>query len=50
VKNHKNLKPGVIRVPDEIDAHVANKKLASCGLSIDVLSAEQKKYISGWNF
>ena len=42
VKNHKNLSPGVIRVPEEIDTHVANKKLASCGLSIDVLSESQK--------
>ena len=49
VKNHKNLAPGVIAVPNEIDIDVANKKLESCGLSIDILTQEQQKYMSSWD-
>ncbi|MDR0491484.1 MAG: adenosylhomocysteinase [Oscillospiraceae bacterium] len=49
VQNHEKLEPGVINVPEEIDFSVARKKLASCGLSIDALTAEQKKYLSSWN-
>ena len=49
VENHENLKAGVIPVPAEIDLDVAQKKLASCGLTIDTLTEEQKKYVSSWN-
>lgn len=44
-----SLKAGVIPVPEEIDTAVALEKLAACGLSIDALTAEQKKYLSGWS-
>ena len=48
-KNHKSLKKGaVIDVPDELDAQVADIKLASLGAALDVLSPEQKAYLSGW--
>ena len=50
VKNHKNLEPGVIPVPKEIDLDVAHKKLAACGLSIDTLTPEQAKYLLSWDF
>ena len=49
VKNRKKLSPGVIPVPEEIDLGVAHKKLASCGLTIDTLTAEQKVYVESWN-
>jgi adenosylhomocysteinase len=48
VKNHQNLKPGVIPVPSEIDTHVAFKKLSSCDLAIDKLTGEQERYINSW--
>ena len=44
-QNHKELAPGVIPVPKDIDDEVARKKLAACGLSIDKLTAEQAKYL-----
>ena len=49
VRNQSSLPIGVIPVPEEIDFDVARKKLASCGLSIDTLTDEQKKYLSSWN-
>ena len=48
-KNYKNLSPGVIPVPEEIDLRVAKMKLESRGLSIDTLTEEQEKYLSSWN-
>ena len=47
-QNHKSLTAGVIAVPEEIDYAVARKKLAACGLSIDRLTEEQKKYMASW--
>ena len=49
VQSHKQLAPGVIPVPEKIDAEVAWKKLESCGLSIDRLTEEQSGYISSWS-
>jgi adenosylhomocysteinase len=49
VQNHSNLTPGIIPVPKDIDHEVARKKLASCGLSIDSLTAEQAKYLLSWS-
>jgi adenosylhomocysteinase len=48
VANYKNLAPGVIPVPKDIDHDVARKKLAACGLSIDALTADQAKYLLCW--
>lgn len=48
-ENHKTLKAGVHAVPDEIDREVASIKLASLGLGIDTLSAEQVQYMSSWD-
>jgi adenosylhomocysteinase len=42
------LKPGVYRVPDEIDRTVAKLKLESMGIKIDSLTEEQVKYLSSW--
>jgi adenosylhomocysteinase len=49
VKQHKNLVPGVHEVPDAIDREVASIKLASLGLGIDNLSADQEKYMCSWD-
>jgi len=48
VKQKKKLAPGVYDVSDEIEETVASLKLASMGIEIDELSAEQKKYLASW--
>ena len=48
VKQKKKLAPAVYDVSDEIEETVASLKLASMGIAIDELSAEQKKYLSSW--
>ncbi|MCX8205547.1 MAG: adenosylhomocysteinase [Candidatus Nezhaarchaeota archaeon] len=42
------LKPGVYRVPEEIDRAVAKMKLEAMGVEIDELTEEQQKYLSSW--
>ncbi|HVC34470.1 MAG TPA: adenosylhomocysteinase [Chloroflexota bacterium] len=42
------LEPKVYLVPAEIDAEVARLKLRAMGVQIDVLSEEQRKYLSSW--
>jgi adenosylhomocysteinase len=44
----KNLDNKVYRVPEEIDKEIAALKLAAMGVEIDVLSAEQTKYLNSW--
>jgi adenosylhomocysteinase len=48
VKNSKTLNNQVYVVPEEIDREIARLKLASTGITIDVLTAEQTKYLSSW--
>lgn len=48
-KNAAKMKPGVSVVPKEIDAKVAELKLASGGTKIDVLTPEQEAYLTSWN-
>jgi adenosylhomocysteinase len=48
VKKAKSLKKTVYGVPEEIDQEIARLKLASMGIKIDNLTAEQKKYLSSW--
>jgi adenosylhomocysteinase len=38
----------VHQVPETIEQEVASMKLAAMGIKIDSLSAEQKRYLSGW--
>ena len=45
----RELTPGVHEVPLAIDEQVARLKLASLGLSIDVLTEAQKKYLCSWD-
>jgi adenosylhomocysteinase len=43
-----DLPPGVHPVPEGVDREVAALKLASLGVQIDTLSAEQEQYRRGW--
>ena len=44
----EKLTPKVFTVPKEIDEKVAELKLKTMGIKIDVLTAEQKRYLSTW--
>jgi adenosylhomocysteinase len=48
VRNKGKLSPAVHAVPVEVEQFVARHKLASMGISIDELTAQQKAYMSGW--
>ena len=48
VKGRGTLAPGVYPVPAEIDEEVAKLKLQAMGVEIDVLTAEQRDYLSSW--
>ncbi len=48
VKNGKKLEKKVYSVPQDIDKEIARLKLASMGIKIDTLTAEQEKYLSSW--
>lgn len=48
VRQAKKLQKTVYGVPEEIDQEIARLKLASMGINIDKLTAEQKKYLSSW--
>jgi adenosylhomocysteinase len=48
VADGRALGPGVHPVPDAVDREVARLKLASLGVEIDTLSAEQAQYLRGW--
>lgn len=49
LEHHRELKPGVFEIPDEIDKTIALSKLSSLGIAIDKLTAEQERYIHSWN-
>ena len=48
VANKGTLTPQVYEVDPAIEKRVADLKLASMGVSIDTLTAEQQKYLSSW--
>jgi adenosylhomocysteinase len=48
VRNKGKLRPAVHPVPVEVEQFVARHKLESMGIRIDELTAEQKRYMSGW--
>lgn len=48
LKNYASMGKNVFKVPDDIDRDIARLKLKSMGIKIDVLTAEQKKYLSSW--
>ena len=47
--NFERLTPGVYDVPEDIDKQVAQLKLASLGVRIDVLTEEQQRYLASWD-
>jgi len=48
VKHHDELKAKVYSVPEDIDNEIARLKLEAMGVGIDVLTAEQVKYLNSW--
>ncbi len=48
VKNKGKLPNKVIDVPAEIVEHIATAKLASMGVTIDAMTADQKSYSTSW--
>lgn len=50
VENASKLEINVHNVPRKIDESISKLKLNSLGVKIDTLTAEQKKYLSSWEF
>jgi len=48
VKNHETMAKAVHSVPADIDQDIARLKLESMGITIDVLSEEQRQYLASW--
>lgn len=48
VDNKANLQPKVYVLPKEMDQRIAELKLVAMGVDHDILTAEQKKYLSSW--
>jgi adenosylhomocysteinase len=48
IKNADKLENIVYAVPEDIDMEIARLKLESMGVKIDVLTAEQVKYLNSW--
>lgn len=48
VQHHAELENRVYPVPEEIDREVAKLKLHAMGVAIDVLTAEQERYLHSW--
>lgn len=46
-EHEKELSPGILAMPRELDDYVAERKLASMGARIDVLTDKQKRYLYG---
>ena len=48
IVKQKNLEKKLYNVPEEIDREIGRVKLAAMGLSIDVLTPEQDRYLHSW--
>ncbi|OGO06513.1 MAG: adenosylhomocysteinase [Chloroflexi bacterium RBG_13_56_8] len=48
VRNHDRLEKAVYPVPRNIDLDIARLKLEAMGIRIDILTQEQKEYLSSW--
>jgi adenosylhomocysteinase len=48
IKNAKKFEAKVYNVPRDIENWIATLKLKSMGITIDELTAEQKKYLASW--
>ena len=49
VQHGANLDVAVHRTPEDIDQEIARLKLEAMGVAVDVLTEEQKKYLSSWD-
>jgi adenosylhomocysteinase len=49
VRQAGRLENRVYPVPREVDAEVARLKLASMGVKVDALTAEQDRYLRSWD-
>jgi adenosylhomocysteinase len=47
-KHAGELENKVYTIPEAIDRQIAELKLQSMGIEIDVLTEEQKKYLASW--
>ncbi len=47
-ENNSSLSKKVYAVPEEIDRKIAELKLKSMGVEIDILTPEQEEYLSSW--
>jgi adenosylhomocysteinase len=48
IKNAKKLKPGVVKLPVEIDNKIADLQLKALGIKFDTLTKEQIEYLKSW--
>ena len=48
IKNKGKLPIKVIKLPEEIDNHIAQLQLEAMEINIDILTKEQKKYLESW--
>jgi adenosylhomocysteinase len=48
VREGATLEPRVYRVPEDIDREIARLKLAAMDIEIDLLTAEQERYLTSW--
>jgi adenosylhomocysteinase len=49
IRNAASLENKVYPVPTVIDEEIAKLKLATMGVDIDTLTAEQEKYLASWD-
>ena len=47
-ENSGSLSKKVYSVPEDIDRNIAELKLKSMGVKIDLLTPEQEEYLSSW--
>ena len=47
-RNHERMRPGLHRLPEEIDRGIARAKLATLGASVDALTPHQRDYLERW--
>ena len=47
-RRSERLRPDLYPVPEEIDNDVAMRKLKAMGISIDVLTGDQRSYLDNW--
>jgi adenosylhomocysteinase len=48
VRNHGKLGNGVHALPKAVDREIAALKLKAMGISLDVLTPEQDRYLNSW--